>query len=133
AEDGIRDFHVTGVQTCALPIFRHRLLKLLTLRRNTRQVVPEIVELLLNLRVLRPIDDHQRLDPPHPRREHRSDLTTHRLLQPPPLPELRDHNLERRRQILPLGARLPASELLLSPRRTRLLKRRLRPNELLDR
>src|SRR5690606_39797820 len=24
AEDGIRDFHVTGVQTCALPIFRQR-------------------------------------------------------------------------------------------------------------
>src|SRR5690606_40516920 len=24
AEDGIRDFHVTGVQTCALPIFRDR-------------------------------------------------------------------------------------------------------------
>src|SRR5690606_40601895 len=24
AEDGIRDFHVTGVQTCALPIWRHR-------------------------------------------------------------------------------------------------------------
>src|SRR5690606_24317916 len=24
AEDGIRDFHVTGVQTCALPIFPHR-------------------------------------------------------------------------------------------------------------
>src|SRR5207302_6114358 len=23
AEDGIRDFHVTGVQTCALPIFGH--------------------------------------------------------------------------------------------------------------
>src|SRR5690606_39929385 len=23
AEDGIRDFHVTGVQTCALPIFRY--------------------------------------------------------------------------------------------------------------
>src|SRR5690606_40941218 len=23
AEDGIRDFHVTGVQTCALPIFQH--------------------------------------------------------------------------------------------------------------
>src|SRR5690606_40197250 len=23
AEDGIRDFHVTGVQTCALPIWRH--------------------------------------------------------------------------------------------------------------
>src|SRR5690606_39507407 len=26
AEDGIRDFHVTGVQTCALPIFETRLL-----------------------------------------------------------------------------------------------------------
>src|SRR5690606_39877015 len=25
AEDGIRDFHVTGVQTCALPIFGARL------------------------------------------------------------------------------------------------------------
>src|SRR5690606_40038950 len=25
AEDGIRDFHVTGVQTCALPIFKPRL------------------------------------------------------------------------------------------------------------
>src|SRR5690606_40885682 len=25
AEDGIRDFHVTGVQTCALPIFFPRL------------------------------------------------------------------------------------------------------------
>src|SRR5690606_39427368 len=24
AEDGIRDFHVTGVQTCALPIFQER-------------------------------------------------------------------------------------------------------------
>src|SRR5690606_40554520 len=24
AEDGIRDFHVTGVQTCALPIYRRR-------------------------------------------------------------------------------------------------------------
>src|SRR5690606_39767941 len=24
AEDGIRDFHVTGVQTCALPIFKHK-------------------------------------------------------------------------------------------------------------
>src|SRR5690606_40143831 len=26
AEDGIRDFHVTGVQTCALPIFAERCL-----------------------------------------------------------------------------------------------------------
>src|SRR5690606_40830384 len=28
AEDGIRDFHVTGVQTCALPICLHELLGL---------------------------------------------------------------------------------------------------------
>src|SRR5690606_9562150 len=27
AEDGIRDFHVTGVQTCALPIYEPRLLQ----------------------------------------------------------------------------------------------------------
>src|SRR5690606_39502555 len=27
AEDGIRDFHVTGVQTCALPIFLQSCLK----------------------------------------------------------------------------------------------------------
>src|SRR5690242_20764981 len=26
AEDGIRDWHVTGVQTCALPIFAHQAL-----------------------------------------------------------------------------------------------------------
>src|SRR5690606_41062842 len=31
AEDGIRDFHVTGVQTCALPIFKEL---------NHRNVVP---------------------------------------------------------------------------------------------
>src|SRR5690606_31257812 len=27
AEDGIRDFHVTGVQTCALPICAHQVMK----------------------------------------------------------------------------------------------------------
>src|SRR5262249_56740665 len=27
AEDGIRDWSVTGVQTCALPIFHHRVLR----------------------------------------------------------------------------------------------------------
>src|SRR5690606_40804383 len=29
AEDGIRDFHVTGVQTCALPISRRSIIKAL--------------------------------------------------------------------------------------------------------
>src|SRR5690606_40934055 len=28
AEDGIRDFHVTGVQTCALPIYQDQLVAL---------------------------------------------------------------------------------------------------------
>src|SRR5436309_6892626 len=44
AEDGIRDFHVTGVQTCALPIFgfnepfspRHGRTQLVTLDPVTR-------------------------------------------------------------------------------------------------
>src|SRR5690606_39300974 len=38
AEDGIRDFHVTGVQTCALPISTVRLKHLLT----TSEVVNEL-------------------------------------------------------------------------------------------
>src|SRR5690606_39780155 len=35
AEDGIRDFHVTGVQTCALPILREVGLGYITLERGT--------------------------------------------------------------------------------------------------
>src|SRR5690606_41068815 len=34
AEDGIRDFHVTGVQTCALPISLRRMLVMETERVN---------------------------------------------------------------------------------------------------
>src|SRR5690606_39601897 len=34
AEDGIRDFHVTGVQTCALPISQHTP----GLQRRTRRI-----------------------------------------------------------------------------------------------
>src|SRR5690606_20654656 len=37
AEDGIRDFHVTGVQTCALPICTVRLLD--TMHNNTEKLV----------------------------------------------------------------------------------------------
>src|SRR5690606_31180971 len=39
AEDGIRDFHVTGVQTCALPIFDHHLGG--GVRRGGRQVLDQ--------------------------------------------------------------------------------------------
>src|SRR5690606_39545074 len=31
AEDGIRDFHVTGVQTCALPIFSHSVFNVMSI------------------------------------------------------------------------------------------------------
>src|SRR5436309_9322447 len=37
AEDGIRDFHVTGVQTCALPIYAHELSALPDLFREQSQ------------------------------------------------------------------------------------------------
>src|SRR5690606_40732916 len=37
AEDGIRDFHVTGVQTCALPIFAQQYL------RAARERVDDVV------------------------------------------------------------------------------------------
>src|SRR5690606_21110470 len=36
AEDGIRDFHVTGVQTCALPIFNDELVELMPPRLRSR-------------------------------------------------------------------------------------------------
>src|SRR5207302_3114239 len=44
AEDGIRDFHVTGVQTCALPIFIAKAFMLENARRLTemqRQVLEQ--------------------------------------------------------------------------------------------
>src|SRR5690606_40333571 len=40
AEDGIRDFHVTGVQTCALPISQNTPVESIPiLRRKLRQVL----------------------------------------------------------------------------------------------
>src|SRR5690606_41028149 len=39
AEDGIRDFHVTGVQTCALPIYHPKL------PRGRRVSVPQVASL----------------------------------------------------------------------------------------
>src|SRR5690606_40285635 len=38
--DGIRDFHVTGVQTCALPIFTEAIVKVLSEQSVKAQVVP---------------------------------------------------------------------------------------------
>src|SRR5207253_8659382 len=58
AEDGIRDGHVTGVQTCALPIFAH--LDGDEMAHEARQVLevaPERVERLRRL-----IDGHRFLD-----------------------------------------------------------------------
>src|SRR5690606_39773671 len=36
AEDGIRDFHVTGVQTCALPISENRFIDFLINKSNQK-------------------------------------------------------------------------------------------------
>src|SRR5690606_40135028 len=40
AEDGIRDFHVTGVQTCALPIYRGDLDRMVAVVVDDRDAVP---------------------------------------------------------------------------------------------
>src|SRR5436309_11608164 len=39
AEDGIRDFHVTGVQTCALPIFNWQAQRMAQSLSQTRTVL----------------------------------------------------------------------------------------------
>src|SRR5690606_39347056 len=50
AEDGIRDFHVTGVQTCALPIFPDHFIGLVVSGGHTsllevRDIATDVVEL----------------------------------------------------------------------------------------
>src|SRR5690606_39649845 len=48
AEDGIRDFHVTGVQTCALPIWCHAAHGATVLNRQVALFhVPELAAALL--------------------------------------------------------------------------------------
>src|SRR5690606_39644963 len=59
AEDGIRDFHVTGVQTCALPIlwifYRSRCGSVrvvgITVKIQTRSIakIPDIIGLILHI------------------------------------------------------------------------------------
>src|SRR5690606_39868436 len=49
AEDGIRDFHVTGVQTCALPILQEALLEEGAFRAAFRRL-DSLSELLFELR-----------------------------------------------------------------------------------
>src|SRR5690606_40191924 len=46
AEDGIRDFHVTGVQTCALPIYA-RYLKTYSLQRGVEHIDARITDVSL--------------------------------------------------------------------------------------
>src|SRR5690606_40452174 len=41
-EDGIRDFHVTGVQTCALPISKITMLKIAATTAFPRRFRPEL-------------------------------------------------------------------------------------------
>src|SRR5690606_39652510 len=50
AEDGIRDFHVTGVQTCALPILQDVVVQLFSYQDLAEPIlVPAVVEPLLVL------------------------------------------------------------------------------------
>src|SRR5690606_40309309 len=60
AEDGIRDFHVTGVQTCALPIWR-RILDRIDLMQifDDRRVLPDGV-------VEHAVDDGRHVRAHHP-------------------------------------------------------------------
>src|SRR5437016_10970668 len=44
AEDGIRDWSVTGVQTCALPIYEHLLVQEAARRRRRRETEREDTE-----------------------------------------------------------------------------------------
>src|SRR5690606_424157 len=46
AEDGIRDFHVTGVQTCALPIFEENILNLQELLNQKARSVGYVGDIL---------------------------------------------------------------------------------------
>src|SRR3712207_4869979 len=48
AEDGIRDIGVTGVQTCALPIYEHAIRLVLVKLSQLAADVPEIRELDVN-------------------------------------------------------------------------------------
>src|SRR5690606_40550091 len=48
AEDGIRDFHVTGVQTCALPIFAACSIKVLPTSVEPVKVIFRISGLVAN-------------------------------------------------------------------------------------
>src|SRR5690606_40783979 len=47
AEDGIRDFHVTGVQTCALPIFCHLGKSISNACSSVRYRFPQVAEVML--------------------------------------------------------------------------------------
>src|SRR5207253_4212195 len=49
AEDGIRDGHVTGVQTCALPIYLDRLLRLLQDDARDRLARTQLKDIRLEL------------------------------------------------------------------------------------
>src|SRR5690606_40616274 len=64
AEDGIRDFHVTGVQTCALPICPGadgpiRLLAVGSLDMERQQPIPRLQSRLLRRRVGDDLFDHR--------------------------------------------------------------------------
>src|SRR5690606_36535591 len=55
AEDGIRDFHVTGVQTCALPILAALCIVVASLRAASDVLAPLLVSLFFSGLILAPL------------------------------------------------------------------------------
>src|SRR5690606_40375525 len=58
AEDGIRDFHVTGVQTCALPILRFYKTERQDMDWTTPNLTPEAFTHLKNTSLGKLVRDH---------------------------------------------------------------------------
>src|SRR5690606_20440881 len=118
AEDGIRDFHVTGVQTCALPICRFWFPQKIshTALHNLCRVVYTIGSAERSRHDPHPPRQPRPPDPPRPR-----ELAIRRLERrhPPRLPRL--HRLLRRR-LEPQRTRM-AALLRRTPRRGRAPRR----------
>src|SRR5690606_40494047 len=64
AEDGIRDFHVTGVQTCALPILSVGLFRAALADAGAGRLRPAAVAVVAGVRRMSVVDGDRRLSRP---------------------------------------------------------------------
>src|SRR5256885_9138138 len=69
AEDGIRDYKVTGVQTCALPIYNNPKGPKQRALQNDKQSAAEVLEFDFDARDERCKDDDERAGGEHPQPE----------------------------------------------------------------